>query len=61
VLIRRGLERNHARIAFPRAMTWGLLLLSVLPPQLAGLITASLGFGARKRQRTAVGTRKDVI
>lgn len=30
VLIRRGLERNRARIAFPRTLAWGLAWLSAL-------------------------------
>jgi short-subunit dehydrogenase len=44
-LIRRGLERNRARIAFPRHLAWGLLWLSVLPPSLSERIKRSLGFG----------------
>ena len=43
--IRRGLERNRARIAFPRSLAWGLLLLSILPPMLAERILRALGFG----------------
>jgi len=31
VLIRRGLERNRGRIAFPRRLAWGIRFLSVLP------------------------------
>ena len=46
LLIRRGLERNHARIAFPRTLAWGLLWLSLLPPPLAERIMALLRFGA---------------
>jgi short-subunit dehydrogenase len=53
MLIRRGLERNRARIAFPRALAWGLQWLSVLPPPLAERIIGSLGFGGR-RGRTGV-------
>ena len=52
VLIRRGLERNRARIAFPRTMAWGLMWLSVLPSPLAERIMGSLGFGGRKRSQT---------
>jgi short-subunit dehydrogenase len=46
LLIRRGLERNRARIAFPRSLAWGLLWLSVLPPPLSERIMRTLGFGA---------------
>ncbi len=35
VLIRRGLERNRAHIAFPRRLAWGMRLLSMLPPQMS--------------------------
>jgi short-subunit dehydrogenase len=35
VLIRHGLERNRARIAFPRRLAWGMRLLSILPLQLS--------------------------
>jgi short-subunit dehydrogenase len=35
VLIRRGLERNRPRIAFPRRLAWGVRLLSVLPAGLS--------------------------
>src|ERR1700728_3191417 len=33
--IRRGLERNRARIAFPRKLAWAMWLLSVLPAALS--------------------------
>jgi len=46
LLIRRGLERNRARIAFPRALAWGMWWLSVLPPPLSQRILGTLGFGA---------------
>jgi hypothetical protein len=46
LLIHRGLERNRARIAFPRPLAWGLLWLSVLPPPLSERIMRALGFGA---------------
>jgi NAD(P)-dependent dehydrogenase (short-subunit alcohol dehydrogenase family) len=45
-LIKHGLERNAARIAFPRALAWGLLWLSILPPPLSERIMSVLGFGA---------------
>jgi NAD(P)-dependent dehydrogenase (short-subunit alcohol dehydrogenase family) len=48
VLIRRGLERNRARIAFPRALAWGMRWLSVLPPPVSGWIMRALGFGGRR-------------
>jgi short-subunit dehydrogenase len=44
LLIRRGLERNRGRIAFPRLLAWGLLWLSVLPPAIAERILSALGF-----------------
>jgi short-subunit dehydrogenase len=49
LLIRRGLERNRARIAFPRPLAWGLLWLSVLPPPLSERIMSALGFGPRRK------------
>lgn len=45
LLIRRGLERNRARIAFPWWLASGLHGLSVLPPPLAERILRRLGFG----------------
>jgi short-subunit dehydrogenase len=45
LLIRRGLERNRARIAFPRSLAWGLLWLSVLPRPIAERIMKAFGFG----------------
>ncbi len=45
-LIRRGLERNRARIAFPKRLAWGLLWLSVLPPALSERIKRAAGFGS---------------
>jgi len=45
VLIRRGLERNRARIAFPWWLAYGLYLLPLLPPALAERILRALGFG----------------
>ena len=44
--IRHALERNRARIAFPRSLFWGVLWLSVLPPPLAHRIMGALRFGA---------------
>jgi hypothetical protein len=41
-LIRDGLRRT-VRIAFPRHLAWGLLWLSVLPPE---RIMKAFGFGA---------------
>lgn len=46
VLIRRGLERNRARIAFPWWLAGGLYSLSILPPPIAERILCRLGFGA---------------
>jgi short-subunit dehydrogenase len=45
LLIRRGLGRNRASIAFPRTLAWGLLWLSVLPPWVSERIKKSMGFG----------------
>jgi short-subunit dehydrogenase len=44
-LIQRGLERNRARIAFPRLLAWGMWWLSVLPPALSQRILRALGYG----------------
>jgi short-subunit dehydrogenase len=46
LLIRHGLERNRARIAFPWWLASGLYSLSVLPPPLSERILRALGFGA---------------
>lgn len=54
LLIKRGLERNRARIAFPRTLAWGLLWLSILPAPLSERIMSVLGFGAPPR-RTVIG------
>jgi short-subunit dehydrogenase len=43
-LIRRGLERNRARTAFPRLLAWGMWWLSVLPPALSQRILRALGY-----------------
>jgi short-subunit dehydrogenase len=43
VLIRRGLERNRARIAFPRRLAWGMRFLSVLPAELSQRIVRAAG------------------
>jgi short-subunit dehydrogenase len=42
--IRRGLERNHARIAFPRPLAWGMWALSVLPMGMSQRILRSFGY-----------------
>ena len=44
-LIRHGLERNRARVAFPWWLASGLYLLSVLPQSLAERMLRALGFG----------------
>src|SRR6266403_1140117 len=44
-LIRRGLERNRARTAFPRLLAWGMWWLSVLPPGVSQRILRALGYG----------------
>lgn len=44
-LIRRGLERNRARIAFPRTLAWGMWFLSVLPAPLSQWMVRIAGFG----------------
>lgn len=43
--IRRGLERNRARIAFPRRLAWVMWLLSALPASLAQWMLRTAGFG----------------
>jgi short-subunit dehydrogenase len=44
-LIRRGLERNRARVAFPRTLAWGAWCLSVLPAALSQRMVRMAGFG----------------
>jgi short-subunit dehydrogenase len=44
-LIRQGLERNRARIAFPRILAWGMWFLSVLPAALSQWMVRIAGFG----------------
>jgi hypothetical protein len=43
--IRRGLERNRARIAFPRRLAWVMWLLSAVPASLAQRMLRIAGFG----------------
>jgi short-subunit dehydrogenase len=43
--IRRGLERNRARIAFPRRLAWVMWLLSTMPASLAQWMLRIAGFG----------------
>lgn len=45
LLIRRGLERNRARIAFPWWLASGLQSLAALPPPISERILRALGFG----------------
>jgi len=45
ILIRRGLERNRARIAFPLSLAWAMWFLSVLPAPLAQWMVRRAGFG----------------
>jgi short-subunit dehydrogenase len=44
-LIRRGLEHNRARIAFPRTLAWGMWCLSVLPAAVSQWMVRALGYG----------------
>jgi short-subunit dehydrogenase len=44
-LMREGLERNRARIAFPRLLAWGMWWLSVLPAALSQWIVRASGYG----------------
>jgi len=44
-LIRRGLERNRARIAFPRILAWGMWCLAALPAALSQWMVRVAGFG----------------
>jgi short-subunit dehydrogenase len=43
-LIRRGLERNRARIAFPRTLAFGMWCLSALPAALSQWMVRVAGF-----------------
>jgi short-subunit dehydrogenase len=43
--IRRGLEGNRARIAFPRRLAWAMWLLSTLPAALSQWMVRAAGFG----------------
>jgi short-subunit dehydrogenase len=45
-LIRRGLERNRARIAFPRRLALGMWCLSALPADLSQWILRASGYGS---------------
>jgi short-subunit dehydrogenase len=45
MLIRRGLERNRARIAFPRVLAWGMWWLAVLPASWSQWLVRVLGYG----------------
>ena len=44
-LILRGLERNRARIAFPRRLAFGMWCLAALPAALSQWIVRAAGFG----------------
>jgi short-subunit dehydrogenase len=44
-LMRKGLERNRARIAFPRLLAWGMWWLSVLPAAMSQWIVRASGYG----------------
>jgi hypothetical protein len=44
-LIRRGLEHNRARIAFPGTLAFGMWCLSVLPAALSQWMVRVAGFG----------------
>lgn len=48
-LIRRGLERNRARIAFPWPLRLGMWWLAVLPPDISLLLLRLAGYGAKRR------------
>jgi NAD(P)-dependent dehydrogenase (short-subunit alcohol dehydrogenase family) len=50
LLIRRGLESNRARIAFPRLLAWGMPWLTVMPAPVVERIMGALGFGGRRRR-----------
>jgi short-subunit dehydrogenase len=43
--VRRGLERNRARISFPRRLAWPMWFLSVLPASLSQWMVRAAGFG----------------
>lgn len=47
-VIRRGLERNRARIAFPFPLNWGMWCLAALPPELSTWILRALGYGGAR-------------
>ena len=57
LLIRRGLENNRARIAFPRGLAWGLEWLAVLPSPVAEWIMRSLGFGGPRTRVSSNSSR----
>lgn len=44
-VIRRGLARDQARIAFPAPLSWGMWWLAVLPPDAASWLLRRLGYG----------------
>jgi short-subunit dehydrogenase len=44
-LIRRGLEHNRARIAFPRMLAWGMWCLSLLPAAVSQRLVCAMGYG----------------
>jgi short-subunit dehydrogenase len=45
MLISRGLERNRARITFPRLLAWGMWWLAVLPASWSQWLVRLLGYG----------------
>ena len=44
-VMRRGLERNRARIAFPRGLAWGMWCLTFLPAPLSQWLVRTAGYG----------------
>lgn len=44
-LIRDGLQRNAARVAFPRHLAWAVFWLSVMPPPISRRIMRAVGYG----------------
>ena len=45
LLIRRGLARNRARIAFPGVLAWTMWCLSILPAALSQWMVRTAGYG----------------
>lgn len=53
-IIKQGLQKNKARIAFPFLLNMGMKLLTILPSFMSDFILLKLGYGAVKKHKKNV-------